>query len=105
LVYAAADVFVAPSVQENLPNTVMEALACGTPCVGFKIGGMPDLIEHQLNGYLASPFDIDDFVAGIKWVLAGGMPCNILRANARKKVEREFTLERQANHTFSSFKN
>ena len=47
LVYSAADVFVAPSIQDNLPNTVMEALACGTPCVAFKIGGMPDMIEHE----------------------------------------------------------
>ncbi len=39
LVYSAADVFVAPSIQDNLPNTVMESLACGTPCVAFKIGG------------------------------------------------------------------
>ncbi|WP_287293429.1 glycosyltransferase family 4 protein [Moorena sp. SIO2C4] len=47
LVYAAADVFVAPSLQDNLPNTVMEAIACGTPCVAFNIGGMPDLIDRQ----------------------------------------------------------
>jgi glycosyltransferase involved in cell wall biosynthesis len=47
LVYAAADIFVAPSIEDNLPNTVMEALACGIPSVAFKIGGMPDMIEHQ----------------------------------------------------------
>lgn len=49
-VYAAADVFVAPSLQDNLPNTVVEAIACGTPSVAFKIGGMPEIIEHQQNG-------------------------------------------------------
>ena len=47
LLYSAADVFVAPSLQDNLPNTVVEALACGTPTVAFNIGGMPDMIEHK----------------------------------------------------------
>lgn len=69
LVYAAADVFVAPSVQDNLPNTVMESLACGTPCVAFDIGGMCDMIEHQQNGYLAKPFHVEDLARGITWVL------------------------------------
>jgi glycosyltransferase involved in cell wall biosynthesis len=94
LVYAAADVFVAPSLQDNLPNTVMEALACGTPCVAFKIGGMADMIEHRENGYLAHPYDIEDFVKGIAWVLEE--PKNRLIACAREKVEREFALEIQA---------
>lgn len=69
LLYSAADIFVAPSVQDNLPNTVMEALLCGTPCVGFNVGGMPDLIDHQVSGYLARPFDTEDLARGIAWVL------------------------------------
>ncbi|MGC1248707.1 MAG: glycosyltransferase family 4 protein, partial [Spirulinaceae cyanobacterium] len=60
LIYSAADVFVLPSVQDNLPNTIMEAIACGTPCLGFNIGGLPDMIEHHGNGYLAQPFNIED---------------------------------------------
>lgn len=70
LLYSAADVFVAPSVQDNLPNTVMEALTCGTPSVGFHIGGMPDLIDHQQSGYLARPLDAEDLAHGISWSLA-----------------------------------
>lgn len=69
LLYAACDVFVAPSRQENLPNTVAEALACGTPCVAFDIGGMPDLIEHRVHGYLARAFDAADLAQGIRWAL------------------------------------
>ena len=64
-VYAAMDVFVCPSTQENLPNTVAEAMACGIPCVAFDIGGLPDLIEHQVTGYLAKPFDTIDLCQGI----------------------------------------
>ena len=66
--YSLADVFVAPSLQENLSNAVMESLACGTPVVAFNIGGMSDMISHMSNGYLALPFDIDDLRNGIEWV-------------------------------------
>ena len=69
LLYSAVDVLVAPSVQENLSNTVMESLACGTPIVAFNIGGMPDMIRHKSNGYLAEPFSSGDLVEGIDWVM------------------------------------
>ncbi len=96
LVYAAADVFVAPSVQDNLPNTVMEAIACGTPCVAFNIGGMPDMIEHQHNGYLAQPYNSEELGQGIAWVLQDKQRGQALSRRAREKVEQEFTLEIQA---------
>ncbi len=93
LLYSAADVFIAPSVQDNLPNTVMEALSCGTPCVAFNIGGMPDMIEHEHNGYLAQPFDVEDLTKGIAWVLSDDKRWQILSKNARRKVEQEFDLQ------------
>ena len=95
LLYSAADVFVAPSIQDNLPNTVMEALACGTPCVAFNIGGMPDLIDHQQNGYLAKAYDPEDLACGISWLIEDRRWQN-LSACASTKVEREFTIEKQA---------
>lgn len=61
LLYAAADVFAAPSMQDNLPNTIVEAMACGTPCVAFALGGMTDLIEPEKTGALARPFEVPDF--------------------------------------------
>jgi glycosyltransferase involved in cell wall biosynthesis len=96
IAYAAADVFVAPSLQENLPNTIMEALACATPCVAFDVGGIPDLIEHQRNGYLAKPYEIDDLAKGIAWVLEDEQRHSHLSARARKKVEDEFELNKIA---------
>jgi glycosyltransferase involved in cell wall biosynthesis len=90
--YAAADVFVAPSIQENLSNTVMEALACGTPCIAFDIGGMPDMIEHRRNGYLARPFDAADLAEGIRWILEDDQRRNELSARARQKVLDEFAM-------------
>lgn len=68
-IYNSADVFVMPSLDENLPNTIMEAMACGVPSVAFKVGGIPEMIDHQRNGYLAKYKDADDLANGIRWVL------------------------------------
>lgn len=67
--YSAVDVMVVPSLQENLSNAIMESLSCGTPVVGFDIGGNSDMIEHKHTGYLAKPFDTTDLANGIEWVL------------------------------------
>ena len=67
--YQAADVFVLPSLSENLPNTIMEAMACGVPCVGFRVGGIPEEIDHQKNGYVATYRSSEDLANGIRWVL------------------------------------
>lgn len=69
-VYNAADVFVLPSLEDNLPNTLMEAMACGVPCVGFRVGGIPEMIDHQQNGYVANFQQADDLACGIHYVLA-----------------------------------
>lgn len=90
--YSAADVFLAPSVQENLANTVMEALACGLPCVAFDIGGMPDMIDHMKTGYLARPWSSDDLANGIEWVVQDNARHQWLSVNARNKVCRESAL-------------
>lgn len=92
LLYSAADVFVAPSLSENLPNTILESLACGTPCVAFNIGGIPDLIDHKCNGYLAPPFNSVDFAEGIEWILCDETRTKILAENARKKIIQEFNI-------------
>lgn len=69
-VYNAADVFVLPSLEDNLPNTLMEAMACGVPCVGFQTGGIPEMIDHRQNGYVAQYQQADDLARGIHYVLA-----------------------------------
>lgn len=104
LVYGAADVFVAPSVQDNLPNTVVEALACGTPCAAFAIGGMPDLIDPQENGYLATAFDLDDLARGIAWILADSQRWQSLSLAAVAKARREFMVEVQTERYCQLYK-
>ncbi|MCF8319124.1 MAG: glycosyltransferase family 4 protein [Sphingobacteriaceae bacterium] len=68
LCYAAADVFVTPSIEDNLPNTVLESLACGTPVVAFTTGGIPDMVKHQQNGYLAKGTSPEGLANGLAWV-------------------------------------
>jgi glycosyltransferase involved in cell wall biosynthesis len=68
--YNAADVFITPSLQDNLPNTIAEAMSCGTPCVGFNVGGIPEMINHLENGYVARYQDAADLAAGIRFVLS-----------------------------------
>ncbi len=87
--YSAVDVMIVPSLQENLSNAIMESLACGTPVVGFDIGGNSDMIEHRTNGYLAKPFDTTDLKDGIEWIL-NYENYDELCTNAREKFLKEF---------------
>ena len=96
LLYSAADIMVVSSRQDNLPNTVMESLACATPVVAFDIGGMPDMIEHQISGYLAKPFDNSDLAAGIDWVLSDEKRHKDLCIKAREKALARFDIEKIA---------
>jgi glycosyltransferase involved in cell wall biosynthesis len=64
----ASDVFLLPSLQENLSNSVMESLSCGVPVVSFDIGGNSDMVKHMNTGYLANPFDVQDFAYGIEYL-------------------------------------
>ena len=70
LIYSAADLTVIPSRQDNLPQTAIEAQACGCPVVGFDTSGVPDAVCDRETGYLAKAFDTDDLAFGISWVLA-----------------------------------
>ena len=92
LLYSAADVFVFPSLQESLGYTAMEAMACGTPCVAFRQGGVPDLVDHEQNGYLAMPYEVEDLARGMAWILADDVNRSKLSVAARQKVEREFAI-------------
>lgn len=93
--YNAADLFVTPSLQDNLPNTIMEALACGTPCLGFHTGGIPEMIDHLKNGYVAEYQNAHDLANGLLWTLFEADP-ETLSANARRKVMDQYTQKKVA---------
>ena len=69
-IYNAVDAFITPSLQDNLPNTIMESLSCGLPCIGFNVGGIPEMIDHLQNGYVASCESSVDLAKGMLWLIS-----------------------------------
>lgn len=90
-IYNSADVVIVPSRSENFSNTILESLSCGTPVVGFDIGGNSDLIAHKQNGYLAKHFDTEDLMSGIVWCLESKNQYD-MSETARMKVDESFNL-------------
>lgn len=88
LLYSAADVFVIPSRQDNLPNTGLEAHACGTPVVGFSTGGLGEVVDDRVTGALAQPFDPSSLAAAIGMVLEDRQRLHALGVAARQRAER-----------------
>ncbi len=103
VVYSLADLFVIPSLEDNLPNTIAEAMACGTPAVGFAIGGIPEMIEHQSTGYLAKPFDVTDLAQGMAWVLDTLRRDQDIRQRCRQNVERNYDQKQQTAEYLALF--
>lgn len=89
--YNCADVTVLPSLQENLSNTVVESLACGTPVAAFDIGGNADMVQHHVNGALAKAMDAGGLSAAIQWCL-GHADHDGLRRAARQSAEEKFAM-------------
>jgi glycosyltransferase involved in cell wall biosynthesis len=94
LVYAAADMLLIPSEADNLPLVLMESLACGTPAVGFAVGGIPEMITHQENGWLSQPRDTADMARGMAWILQDRERWFKLSSQARSKAVSEYDLNR-----------
>jgi len=97
--YNACDVYIMPSLEDNLPNTVLEASACGLPVVAFNTGGIPEMVEHHKSGFLAKRLDVLDLANGIEWVLGEGR--DELGAFARKKMLEGFSF-RVIAHQYKS---
>jgi glycosyltransferase involved in cell wall biosynthesis len=92
LCYAAADTFLIPSLEDNLPYTVMESLSCGTPVITFTTGGIPDMVKHEYNGYLAAYRSSESFADGIEWII--NHPDRLkLQQQARQSIMDHFSEE------------
>lgn len=96
-VYRAADVFVTPTLADNFPNVLLEAMACGLPCVGFDSGGVRDLIRHQQTGYLSRRCDAASLKEGIDWVLEDESRYGQLSARCRNVAESECSYSQVLN--------
>lgn len=97
-VYNAVDVFVLPSLSENLPNTIMEAMSCGVPCVGFDVGGIPEMIDHLQNGYVARYKDAASLAEGIAWILDKDTNGAELSRRCIHKVQTAYAQQHVAKH-------
>lgn len=93
VLYAAADVMIVPSMQESFGQTASESLACGTPVVAFNTSGLKDIVDHRINGYLCEPFDVNDLLNGILWILEDNQRIDTMSRHAREKVEKLYGLE------------
>lgn len=104
ILYSAADVMVVPSKQEAFGQTASESMACGTPVVAFGSTGLLDIIDHQINGYLAQPFNAADLAKGIEWIL-NSSNYEALSRNARNLVVHKFDSEVVANKYIELYQN
>jgi glycosyltransferase involved in cell wall biosynthesis len=94
--YSAADLFIFPTRADNLPLVLQESMACGTPMVSFKIGGVPDLVRPGITGYLAAPEDVQDFCNGIVQLLEDRNLRDRMGQNCRAIALAEYPLKLQA---------
>jgi glycosyltransferase involved in cell wall biosynthesis len=88
--YSAATMLLIPSRKDNLPNTGVEALSCGTPLVAFDVCGLPDLVKHKTNGYLAKAMETQDLADGIIWAISSDVE---IRKKARSFAQENFSFE------------
>lgn len=104
--YSTCDLFVLPSLQDNLPNTVMEAMACGTPSVAFEVGGVSDLVEHNVTGALVPPQNAVALAEGISSVLrSSDVEYKKMSLNCLDCFANNFTQELQVKRLLIAYKN
>ena len=102
LYYSAADLFILPSRKDNLPGTGIESLACGTPIAAFNVGGIPDIVDHNINGILVEPFDCDQMANEISKIFNKERLSSMSR-NARIKASTYFNPERISKLYFQHY--
>lgn len=102
--YRAADVFVMTSRQENLPNMISEAMACGLPCAAFEVGGIPEQIIHRQTGCIAPAYDTGALAAEISWLLKEGDAQSLLPHLARARAIANYSLESVARQHRALYK-
>jgi glycosyltransferase involved in cell wall biosynthesis len=96
MIYSAADLFVVPSLQDNLPNTVLESMACGTPVVGFDVGGIPDIVRPGRTGQLVPVGDSVALGQAMTHLFNAPSTCRQMGAECRKVVMEEYSYELSA---------
>lgn len=99
----AADLFIYPTRADNLPNVLVEAIACGTPCITFDIGGNKEIIRHGQNGIIIQPFDFDSFSLNTLALLANENQLNSFSTNCISIANELFLIETMAARYYNIF--
>ncbi|MBP9818059.1 glycosyltransferase, partial [Candidatus Shapirobacteria bacterium] len=94
---AVADVFVYPSVADNCPLVVLEAMSCGVPILTFNVGGLPELVVHKKTGYVANYKDQNDLEKGFNLIMSEKGVALDLGREARLRVENNYTLKQMVD--------
>jgi glycosyltransferase involved in cell wall biosynthesis len=102
--YAASDMFILPSLEDNLPNTMLEALSCGTPVVAFDVGGIPDVVKDDVNGKLAPVKDTRLLAEAILDLILNPEKSAAMGKNGRKQIRDDYKLRVQAQHYTALYK-
>ncbi len=102
-VYSAADIFILPSLEDNLPNTILESLSCSTPVIAFSVGGVPDIVESGITGELVPSYDVRKLGEAILSLIFNPFLRETMGQNGREKIVREYSLDNQANHYLSLY--
>jgi glycosyltransferase involved in cell wall biosynthesis len=104
LIYSAADLYIIPSIQDNLPNTVIESLSCGTPVIGFDVGGIREMIQEGINGFLVSAKDVDALRCKIIETLSNKENLEKMARNCRKSAIKNYAIVKQAKKYLDLYK-
>jgi len=88
--YGAADLFLLPSLEENLPNTLLEAMSSGTPPIAFATGGVPEIVVQDQTGKLVTPGADADFAAAIETLILDEGLRQTMGENCRKTIQEQF---------------
>ena len=95
LIYSSAEIFAMPSLEDNLPNCVLESMSCGTPVVGFKVGGIPEMVRPGVTGLLVPPQDVKALRSAIRELLQDQTKRTKMSENCRTIATEEYSLEVQ----------
>jgi len=95
-IYNLADIFVIPSIEDNLPLACQEALACGTPVIGFSVGGIPDMVIDGKTGILVPPKDSRALARAIEQYFKDPAAGRLMSVQARRYAEAKYSYERNA---------
>lgn len=102
--YSAADLFILPSLEDNLPNTMLEAMACATPVVGFSTGGIPEMVRDGETGYVVPSLDCERMAEVILDLVFSPQKRAQMGRNCRRLIEERYKLEDQAAAYMKLFK-